>query len=42
MVKAKDGSPKTKYSQAQNEIKSSEKGIFIWSLKWKSAVKRMK
>lgn len=32
IVKAKDDSPKRKYSQAQNEIKSSEKGIFTWSL----------
>lgn len=27
MVKPKDGSPRTKYSQGQNEIKPSAKGI---------------
>lgn len=45
MVKPKDGSPRTKYSDVQNEIKPCERGITGKSFGFfygKSTVKRMK
>lgn len=45
MVKPKDGSPRTKHSDVQNEIKPCERGITGKSFGFfygKSTVKRMK